>query len=321
MNSERATQALQVEFVKYVFDKNAPVKNVTADELHASSKFNPSGLDNDWLKQARAMLQNLEGVGAKPSTDATLEKSMLTRLLRETPEHREALLQGFRSNDAIIGQMAKSKDIVRDQVAHGSFNGGIQEQMKVVSLSEKLDPKPLALELSCIDDAIKSSNGSPSPELLARQNVVTQLLAAPFMERVRLGLFELKNNQSYDAENMFKQALTVAVRPEVHSPEVSDLRQAVTQKAHGLEVERELPDLFRRNFSQLAANSSKKVIVQEDLTRAANSKQVDPALVEFLTQNYKVLNGMSHGVLDWSDGITQAGVDAYQAKYGPKMFH
>jgi len=32
------------------------------------------------------------------------------------------------------------------------------------------------------------------------------------------------------------------------------------------------------------------------------------------------LNSMSHGVFDWSDGITQAGVDAYQAKYGPKIF-
>ena len=321
MTPDRATAALQAEFVHYVFDKNKADKTLSANDLHASSQFNPSGSDSVWAEQARALLRNLNSDQNKnSSTDAMLERSMLGRLLSQPPDERAVTLKQFRENDDIQSQMQRSKDVIRDQVSHGSMRGGIQEQMKLVDLSEKLNTKPLNLELSCLNDAIKETKGTPSQELLDRQKYVEQLLAAPFMERVRLGLFELKNDQTYDAENMFKQAIGVDISGAVSSKEIMELRQAVAEKAHALEIERELPDLFRKNFSSLAANSSKREIMRDDLARAANSNKVDPVLVDFLLRNYKMLNSMSHGLFDWSDGITQAGVDAYQVKYGRKIF-
>lgn len=266
--------------------------------------------DNSEARAAKQAIKAQDIVPPDVDASAVLSDHMYKFVYGPDPHTLEAVLSsqtaGMAKNASTLANLDTESANVKDLMQNRALRGAEASQRRVVELSSQLD-------LGAISGAIAGSIARGGSDSMV--NVLKFAGAAPLVERVRLGVIQMRQSLETDAEKTFEEAFRADIAKESKDlPEVVQLRRAAQKMYEELKLRRTLPDVFDSNltlidsvvkdgaFSKEELNLSKKSGVNNGLTQT---------LIEYLLKNFdQVKNG--------DESISRADIIGYQRKVMPK---
>jgi hypothetical protein len=188
----------------------------------------------------------------------------------------------------------------------------INKQKDSVNLADSINGTGLQNEANSIRDAIAHNNDSKmTPVLNAELNEAKAVMAAPFMERVRLAALQLKNGSEVQAEETLTQALKAPVPAEAWSLQsLKNLRDDVTAQRDQLHAENNLLPLFNQSLAKLSIITGRQDITRSDFSAPCLKDPQFGALTKFLSSHYDSLT-KGHTMFQYNQGITRSDIENF----------
>lgn len=207
------------------------------------------------------------------------------------PGERVAMFKAFKDNSTKMAEVQAASDKVQMAMKAGYMPAAEDGQRDVVRLVSSLNQKATAAVIASTEKVLARENDPATKAVLEKSlDDARSIIAAPFIERARLGAFLLNDQKPYQAEVALNEALNVPVADEGWKlKSSSDLRQNVKEQILQLHVQNNLAELFDQNLDKFDSSHDKRV--DSDELKAAQGKgdETFAALTKFLTDNYAYL--------------------------------
>lgn len=249
--------------------------------------------DTKTAANARVMMEQLEKLNNMPATERT------------------AYLRSLSSADQKTDGLNSNQDDVKSKLMY-SKGEAINKQKDSVNLADSINGTGLQNEANSIRDAIAHNNDSKmTPVLNAELNEAKAVMAAPFMERVRLAALQLKNGSEVQAEETLTQALKAPVPAEAWSLQsLKNLRDDVTAQRDQLHAENNLLPLFNQSLAKLSIITGRQDITRSDFSAPCLKDPQFGALTKFLSSHYDSLT-KGHTMFQYNQGITRSDIENF----------
>lgn len=239
----------------------------------------------------------------------------LDELDKSDQDERKALIQHLLENEKLLAELDACSGKVSEALRAGYMPAVIEQQYKVISISDAIDSNTLLFELKTIAKT-REHKADPTKSAILDQQLedVRAALAVRFIERCRLSAFLQKDKKVYQAEKMLDEALKQQIPPEaLKSPFVADLKSNATRQLARMHVENNLLEQFDYNLPKFGKKEKDGFITQEELKNALARGSDDSFRVftQFLTDNYKYLT-RKHWTIFSKEGITRSDIVDYE---------
>lgn len=277
-----------------------------------SSLIKDAGSSQSWANTYEQTKSQLEQQGSAHGAGGAQAKIMMEQLetLNKMPAaERSAYLQGLSSNDSKLAGISSGQDDVRNKVMY-SADAAINKQKDVVGLADQFNGPALQAEADSIKNTIAHNPGADIASLSKELDSAHAEMAAPFTERARLAMLQLKDGREVQAEETLDAALKAPVPKEAWSlNSLSLLRQDAKETRDELHVENNLLSMFDETINKLNKITGRQDISKSDFSAPCLRDPQFGALSKFLSKNYDSLT-KQHAPSSVS-GITRADVEKY----------
>jgi hypothetical protein len=207
------------------------------------------------------------------------------------PGERVQLFKAFKDNSATMVQAQAASDKVQQAMKAGFMPAALDGQRAVVSLVSSLNQKATGSVIASTEKVLaREKDPAVKSVLEANLDDARSIIAAPFVEKARLGAFLLNDQKPYQAEKILDEALSAPVAGEGWKLKSNrDLRQNVKEQTLQLHVQNNLADLFDQNLGKLDPDHDKHVDLNELKASQGKGDETFAALTKFLTDNYTYL--------------------------------
>jgi hypothetical protein len=268
-----------------------------------------------------SQLQSQEGQ-LTPQRRAQIEvmSQQLDDLNDMKPGERVSMFKAFKDNSTRLAEAQAASDRVQQAMKAGFMPAAEDCQRDVVRLVSSLNQKATVAVIASTEKVLARED-SPEVKAVLESSLddARSIIAAPFIERARLGAFLLNDQKPYQAEKVLEEALNVPVAGDGWKLRSNrDLRQNVKEQTLQLHVQNNLAELFEQNIGKLDPSNHKRVDSAELTAAQGKGDETFVALTKFLTDNYTYLT-RHHWPIVSKPGITSADIKDYVQERSKQM--
>lgn len=264
-----------------------------ADGLRALSERSST---NDSMQSLESALRAEKQAPASDTRSAEVETTLarVQRLQQLSQSDLSSWLENAAQQARVFEQLSALSAAVSRQAVNGFAPVLLDEQRKVVTLTDKVNMTMLTDEAKDIELAISRAQSPAVRSHLQRQLEDKRWqLAAPFVERARLTGFLLDAQRPYQAERVLEAALAQDIPPEaLKSPILMALRHDAQLRLAELKVENRLVTNYDKYLPALDLDKDGQVSADElQSAKTATGDEKLRQLAEYLDKKHSHVTG------------------------------
>jgi hypothetical protein len=237
----------------------------------------------------------------------TLEE--LKRLDTMNENERMRMLRKLSANTVAVSDAKSLFKSVSQAASDLNLKDAITTQNQLITKVDHISYEGSNFEMSCAREVIAAEKDDAIKQELSHiLNLYQLMLAAPFIERIRLAVLHQQNNSPFQAERELGKAMAIPI-PKEAATLVAKLRQCAHSELLSLTAE----NRAKENSVGAKVVANKNTTIKEELNTTAvqNNSDSFPALIRFLEKNYDYLT--THFGRSNKRGITSGAISENEA--------